>query len=461
MKEIVFFIPLVVVALLFLWVATKPRNSEYMDIFNASDTNYGQHFKACFKRTGRGPEAPKGKPVIISKSLLNLIPLLLFFLLTVIAARLFLRSGLLAFNDGDFFAGLVQLLLFLGPLCIFVYYLVIMSSKVYVYQNCMVIKNCYKKQVFYYNQLDSIESGIDFVKVPVSQADEGSWPGGYAYLIYGLIRNGEAVFILGANQYKNLDMLEKVFTLDNPYVESMENTGLQKPEDIKGYFDRVEQAVIAEYVDKPNPETGFYAKHFKVTFRRKDYPLSQLTGEPVIITTPRRNLIFLLLLGLLIACIILFYVEPDMLPFVEKPSPRYRRIPDIYNGDPLSFYGICLLLFLLLPVILFFISLGRFTSKIFVYRNGMVIKNCYTKRILYYNQFDALESDIDLERATAVWGDGSVPLIYKFMQNGQAVVTLNSSHYANLSDLETVFTEENPYVEAVINTTLTENKAAV
>lgn len=105
----------------------------------------------------------------------------------------------------------------------------------------------------------------------------------------------------------------------------------------------------------------------------------------------------------------------------------------------------------MLPVILFFISLGRFTAEIYVHRNGMVVKNCYTKRVLYYSQFDALESDIDLKRATAIWGDGAVPLIYKFMQGGRAVVTLNSSHYANLPDLEMVFTEDNPYVESVVN----------
>lgn len=456
MNELYFFMPLVILILVLLWVGIKPKNAEYMDAYNAKETNFGQHFRVYFKY-GIGVKLPTGDPVKISKSLLNIIPFLLFSLLTIIVGQLFFKLSIADFYGEGFIVGLLLLLTFLGLAAAAFYYLSVLTARVYVYQNCLVVKNVYKKRVFHYSHLDAIESGINFVKVPVSKMRDGDWPGGFVYLVYDLIKDGRVIFSLGANQYKNLTHLEMAFKENNPYVRTLENTGLQKPEDTMGYYDRVEKSVIAEYVEKSNPETGAYAKRFKVTFKHKGHPTLLLTGDPVIISRSRRNWALLLLLGIIIAGIILLYVKPEILPFVGEPT--WRKIPDTYNGDPLSFYGIFLLLFLVLPIILFFILLGRFTSKIYVYRNGMIVKNCYKKRTFYYSQLDSIESYIDLERATAVWGDGSVPLVYNLIKDGEVVFTLSSAHYENLTNLENGFTEDNPYLESLVKTGYDEVRA--
>lgn len=224
------FLPFSILILLFLWIAVKPGDSEYMDILNAIETPFGRHFKVLFHRRGHGPRQPIGEPVVLTKSLLNIIPTLLFFFISIGLGVLIIK----VISKAPLIFTIFLLGLLAGALSMFWLYSGFLTSKVYVYQNCMVIRNCWRKQVFYYYQLDAIVSDIGFTKGPAAQAETGDFWSGYVSLVYDLIKNGQVVFSLDSHNFINLTAMEKVFTMNNPYVRSIENTGLHKPE-LKSY----------------------------------------------------------------------------------------------------------------------------------------------------------------------------------------------------------------------------------
>lgn len=109
---------------------------------------------------------------------------------------------------------------------------------------------------------------------------------------------------------------------------------------------------------------------------------------------------------------------------------------------------------------MFLTSFSMLAPKVYVYQNVLVIGSSFKKRVFYYHQLDAIISDIEfvkvsVERVTeGDWPNGYVYVVYNLIKDGKTIFTLGANRYKNLTDLETAFTEANPYVESMVNTGL-------
>lgn len=190
---------------------------------NPADPALGKRFVVYFHHKRWNHARFEGEPVIITKPFVTVIPLLLLVFIFAGMVIIYLKFGIIRF-DSEFTLGGVRALLFLIPVVVLLFYLAAYTSRIYIYRNCLVLGNCYKKRTFYFNDLDAIESGILFQQYrrPTARGTTG-------FTIYNLIKDGQVIYTLHAINFKNIEDLETAFSVDNHYVKNVIGFSFEEP----------------------------------------------------------------------------------------------------------------------------------------------------------------------------------------------------------------------------------------
>lgn len=163
-------------------------------------------------------------------------------------------------------------------------------------------------------------------------------------------------------------------------------------------------------------------RRFLVMFRRDLPPETELKGEPLVFET-RKSLFYVTAYLLLLA------------PGMGVALTFYSRV--VYEN---LFVAICVLGLIVMAAALFLLLVDQYFVRLYVYQNGIVRRGLLRTQTYFYYQLESFRLGRTYTRRGVSYA------MYTFSTDCKAVVRLPVPVYRNITFLEQVFTEANPYV---------------